>query len=372
MKILQLKASSGRGGAETICRDATEEIARRGINILTVIGEKGWLIDEMKSKALNVLFEKANPFSIARICKNFSPDVILVHGARMNIAAVFAGKILGIPVVAIEHGVEEIRLKNILLKTIDKLAAIGNVKRIAVSTAVKDSFVKNNIIEESKIEIVHNGIKIKNRDRKFKDRTSLRNILKIRQDAFVVVSVGRLVEIKGHSYLIHAISELSKQRNICQCVIVGDGPKRRELENQAVSQCGDNVIVMTGAVDNVDEYLAAADAFVLPSLFEGLPIAMLEAMDSGLPIIATRVSGIPEVIVEGITGLLCDPKDALSLRNQLQRIIDNPGLGQILAANGQKYVKEKHSLEAMVTGYLNALESAINLFKKKKAKFYRM
>jgi glycosyltransferase involved in cell wall biosynthesis len=132
-------------------------------------------------------------------------------------------------------------------------------------------------------------------------------------------------------------------------VLAGDGPSRRELEAQ-VSQLGiAKHIRFLGHRGNVQPVLDAADLFVLPSLWEALPFALLEAMARGVPVVATAVAGVPELVRPGATGMLVPPADGSTLAESIRTVLTMPDRGRRLAVAAQKMVKERYSLQAMLT-----------------------
>lgn len=165
---------------------------------------------------------------------------------------------------------------------------------------------------------------------------------------FVVVNVAALVHSqKGQRHLLAAARRLARSRSDMLFVLLGDGPDRQALQTEASDL--DNVI-FAGFVDNVGDYLAAADAFVLPSLHEGIGGACLDAMDFGLPIVASAVDGVPEIVRHEHNGLLVPPGDEAALEAALQRIRDDSELARYLGRRGQA-MAQAHEPEVMARHY---------------------
>jgi glycosyltransferase involved in cell wall biosynthesis len=166
---------------------------------------------------------------------------------------------------------------------------------------------------------------------------SVRAQFGIRDDELVVTCLARLVERKGHDDLIRAQSGL-------RLLFAGDGPYRRHLEGRGA--------ILAGARRDVPEVLAASDIVALPSRFgEGCPNALLEAMAAGKPVVAARTGGIPEVVVDGETGLLVPREDPEALRTALQRLAADPALRARLGAAGRERVRREFSVPALVRSY---------------------
>jgi glycosyltransferase involved in cell wall biosynthesis len=159
----------------------------------------------------------------------------------------------------------------------------------------------------------------------------------------VVGTVGRLVPQKGHRDLIAAAPIAAARHRDVRFVVVGDGPLRAELEAAA----GDR-FRFTGARDDVPELLASFDVFALPSLFEGLCYAVIEAQAAGVPVVATPVGGVRENVVDGETGVLCDPGDPASLAAGINRLLDDPEEARRLAEEARRRVFERYDVRRMV------------------------
>jgi sugar transferase (PEP-CTERM/EpsH1 system associated) len=167
--------------------------------------------------------------------------------------------------------------------------------------------------------------------------------LGIPEDAFVVGSVGRLDPIKNFPAFVEAARRLGARARF---VLVGDGPERARLESLA-----GGAVKFLGEREDVPDLFRAFDLFVLPSLNEGVSNTILEAMASGLPVVATRVGGNVELVEEGRTGTLVPPGDAGALEAAVRRYLDDPALARAQGAAGRARVLERFGIDAMVRGY---------------------
>jgi glycosyltransferase involved in cell wall biosynthesis len=159
----------------------------------------------------------------------------------------------------------------------------------------------------------------------------------------VVGTVGRLVEQKGLRQLVEAAPLVLEHHSDVRFVVVGDGPLRAELEAAA----GDRFL-FTGWREDVPELLASFDVYALPSLYEGLVYAVIEAQAAGVPVVATPVGGVRENVVDGETGVLCRPGDAESLAAGINRLLDDPGEARRLADAARRRVFERYDVRRMV------------------------
>lgn len=170
----------------------------------------------------------------------------------------------------------------------------------------------------------------------------LRKQLGIEENDFVGLYVGRLDPVKGVGYLIEAVNEVIPLYNNFKLIIVGDGSLRSKYEASVNNNITDNVI-FTGYKDNIPEILNISDFFIMPSLSEGAANAVLEASASGLPVIATRVGEIPNIVDDGRTGLLVNPRDVDALVKSMIILIDNPLLAKDMGNLGRERIVKHYS-----------------------------
>jgi glycosyltransferase involved in cell wall biosynthesis len=214
---------------------------------------------------------------------------------------------------------------------------------IAVSRDVATRLGQNFHIPPGKIEVVHNGVPLASFNRVA--RNALRATLtRGSPEQPIVLTTARLAAQKGHSYLLKAAALVPH----AMFVLVGDGPDRARLEAQARELSLDKRVLFLGYRNDVADLLACCDLFVLPSLFEGLPLSILEATAAGKPVVASAVGGNDEVIVHGETGLLVPPADAEALAANIRMVLANPHLARRLAAAGKARVYDQFSAETMV------------------------
>jgi glycosyltransferase involved in cell wall biosynthesis len=157
-------------------------------------------------------------------------------------------------------------------------------------------------------------------------RAAARRALHLGCDETVVLTVGRLTHMKGHGHLIDAVPSLAARFPRLRVILVGDGPLRRQLARQAAELGVAGHVHFLGHRSDARDLLDAADCFVLPSRHEGMPLAALEAMEAALPVVATRVIGSEETVLDGITGALVRPQDPVDLGRAIGRLLDDPGL----------------------------------------------
>lgn len=191
---------------------------------------------------------------------------------------------------------------------------------IAASSAVKRNFED---IGAKKVEVIPNGV----------DLARFENIAKQPHEKFTVITVVRLEKVKGVEFLIRALEGSS-----IYLIIVGDGSKRKELENITKQLKLESQIEFLGEIPNekIPSYLTRADCFVLPSIREGFGIVILEAMAAGLPVIASRIGGILDLVEDQKTGILVEPANAGQIRQALLKIQSETDFAKMLSENARK------------------------------------
>ncbi|MDF9391631.1 MULTISPECIES: glycosyltransferase family 4 protein [Methylococcus] len=181
---------------------------------------------------------------------------------------------------------------------------------------------------------------------------------KVAGAVFELLCVGRLVPAKGQHILLEALARLFARGRRVHLTLVGQGPDRPSLETHARRLELGDAVDFTGAVnqDEITGYYSAADAFVLPSFAEGLPVVLMEAMALGVPCITTHITGVPELIRDGIEGLLVAPSDVEGLATAIERLMDDPALGMRLTEAGRTKVLAEYDLNASIARLAAAFE----------------
>ncbi len=166
-------------------------------------------------------------------------------------------------------------------------------------------------------------------------------------EPFRIVSVGRLAPAKAYHLLIAAVARLVEKGRKVDLTIVGDGPERQSLEEAIAQRKLDGIARLAGPCnhDHVVDFYTRADAFALASFAEGVPVVLMEAMAMEIPCVATWIAGVPELIRNGIDGLLVPPADAEALAGALEKLMDDPALGAVLGASAHRRVLDLYNLE---------------------------
>jgi glycosyltransferase involved in cell wall biosynthesis len=210
---------------------------------------------------------------------------------------------------------------------------------IAVSQEVRARYAEDLRVPARKLVIVRNAIRVPAPGRTADP--ALRAALVRGRPDYVVLTPARLHQQKGHAYLLAAAAQIPD----ATFIFAGDGPLRAELEARARDLGVANRCVFLGYRSDVPDLLAVADLLVLPSLFEGLPVSVLEAMAAERPVVATGIGGTDEAVTHELTGLLVPPRDPTALASAIRRIRSDPALARRLAAAGRERVEREFSTE---------------------------
>ena len=176
----------------------------------------------------------------------------------------------------------------------------------------------------------------------------------------VIGTAGRLVELKGIEYLLSAFSALKQEFPNLRLEIAGSGPQREKLEALAAQSGLRDHVKFLGWIDDISSILSRWDIFVMPSLEEGFPIAALDAMAAGLPLIATRVGGVPELIEDGTTGWLVPPRDVESLTSRLRILLSDPELRVKMGDSGYARVRDHFSTAQMTERFAELYDELLS------------
>jgi glycosyltransferase involved in cell wall biosynthesis len=216
---------------------------------------------------------------------------------------------------------------------------------------VHDRFVNQGYVRHDRAITVLNGVPIPKAVNRDWLKNHARQELGLSNDALVIGTVGRLVELKNQAILIELLPRMLSQFPQLKVVIIGGGPLQGPLEELAKRLHVQDHVVFAGQRKNVGQLLYAFDVFALPSLTEGLSIALLEAAAAGLPIAATNVGGNPEIVKHMETGLLMNAADKESTESVLATLLGNPNTRARLADQAAHWVKENASIESMCDAY---------------------
>ena len=291
-----------------------------------------------------------NAVRMARLFRNLRPDI--VHTRNWTcIDAIIGARLAGVPVVIQgEHGREaaDPEGRNRRRQQARRFLSPFITEFVTVSRDLARWLVEEVRVPARKVRTVYNGVDTERYAPG--DRAGARQALGIPPDWTVAGTVGRLDPVKDQAGLIRAFAQVGNKRRSL-LVIAGDGPSRRQLEAMVGELAIGDHVRLLGERDDVPMILRALDIFVLSSIGEGISNAILEAMATGLPVIATRVGGNSELVRDGLTGRLLEPRRPEALSEALVAYLDDPRLAAAHGAAGRERAVGDFGLERMLAGY---------------------
>lgn len=358
-RIAIMLESDGPGGAESMVMQLAEELRRRGHWVLPVGPDNGcgWLAEQFRRRGFpTATFSLRRPVDftclrgIVSMLREHRIDLVNGHEFTCAVYGAAAARQVGVDHVATMHGSQYV------LSRWRRRAALRWAFRrsrgvISVSNATTDHMVTKLGVPAPLVRTVPNGIAFTPGDRR-----RIRTELGLADDGLLVIAVGNLVPRKGHAYLLRAMAQLPEAvRGLPWAVaIAGRGDEEAPLRALAAELGIADRVHLLGHRDDIADLLAASDIFTMPSLWEGLPVAMLEAMFCEKPVVASAVSGIPEAIASGTDGLLVPAEDPAALAAALAELLGSPARRAELGAAGRARAQRQFSVSTMVDAYEDA------------------
>ena len=361
MNILHLISSRGFYGAERVALDLCEGLKRNGCE--TIIGvirnshnPHVEIADEARKNSIDTVIFPCQAqldvrliYRIRGYVKKKHIRLMHCHGYKSNFYGLLA-RPKRMPIVTTNHNWLASHWKLRLYRRFDSLIIRFFSRIVAVSEGVKREMLRYGVPKE-KMRVIDNGIDLE----RFNDTgppKEIREKFGIKKGIPVIGTVGHLGAEKGHVYLLQAAKEIVNKVNSVVFIIVGDGPLRRYLESEASALGIRENVIFTGFRKDIPNLLSTMDIFVLPSVIEGLPMSLLEAMSAKRAIVATKVGAIPKVINDG-NGILVEPRDVAGLENAILRLLGSEENRQRYASAGYDTVKAHFSSERMSSKYID-------------------
>lgn len=343
-------------GMEMIVARLTRGLARRGHEIsVTCILADGVVADALRSEGYRVtvvptpgLRSNLWPTRLADWLRRQKPAVVHVHsGAWLKAAR--AAHLAGIPhTVYTAHGIEG--REPWFTKLLSQMAARYTEVIVSVSEPLMIYLERDMGLGREKLALIHNGVDTES----FRpDRRSevLRSRLGIDGAGILIGNVARLARVKNHTLLLDAFAILRRQIPQATLAIIGEGPLRQDLERQVVALDLESRVHLTGPADNMPQVYSDFDLFVLSSRFEGTSLSILEAMASGVCVVATAVGGNPDLLGDGQFGVLVDPDDPRGLATAMAELMHDSGRRRRLATAARAHVTRNYSELTMLQRY---------------------
>jgi glycosyltransferase involved in cell wall biosynthesis len=284
--------------------------------------------------------------ALRRIVESRGSDLIITNSVKSHFVVWRSGLWRKHPWVAFHHGYTDTDRKMRLYNRLDRWSLPHADRVVTVCRAFAQELSASTGVSIEKISVQHNSIR-RQSPASAADVAALRTRLGIGENEQVVLSVGRLSREKAHLDLIEGFKHL-RQTNPAvslKLIIVGDGPERSRLEAAAESFGVKELVVFVGQVNDVQPFYVLADVFTLPSHSEGSPNVLLEAMAANLPVVATAVGGVPEIVENNESALLVPSKDPKALAAAISQLLTDKALGHRLATNAAALVDTRFTPE---------------------------
>lgn len=364
-KVLYLITKSNWGGAQRYVYDLATNLDSQ-FEPVVALGGNGPLKDKLESAGIPVIsipglqrdisFQKEllSMWHLARIIRDEDPDVLHINSSKAGALGALLGRILFVPkVIFTAHGwafnEKRSHVSKFLIKTIHWCTVLLTHQTIAVSHNLKSQLTWPGA--QAKMTVIHNGRTIPH----FAEREAARKIMVEHAPTlapytkdFWSVSLGELHPIKGHDVAISALTNIVTKVPNIRHIIISDGEERLNLEALVAEYNLTEHVFFTGAIDEAAQYLKAFDLFVLPSRSEALAYVVIEACFAGLPIIATEVGGVPEIITSAEYGILIPPDETTSLETTYLALYRDTEKQQRLSKAATERA-ESFTAEAMVS-----------------------
>ena len=361
-KILFAINKLGIGGAERLVVDQINALDRNEFEpyLLTLIPEpENSILSEVTLPSEQKLYipvqgmlDIGSIFKIKKIIKDNNIDIVISNLFLANTIVRIASILAGVrDIFSYEHSIYSD--KRMWQRVADKMLARFTKKIFVGAKDVKHFTVKQEGIREDKFVINYNAADFKRLNISKEKNRDTREKFGVPQDAILIVATGRLIEQKGHTYLIKALQKINQDD--VYCLIFGQGVLKERLESQ-IQESGLGERVKLAGIVPMDEILSSADIFCMPSLWEGLSVALVQAMAAGKAIVATNVSGTNEAIVDNENGLLVEPKNSSVLVGALQKLISDAELRERLGSNARS-LSVRFSIEENVSRLVKELNN---------------
>lgn len=376
IKVLHIHTRGIIGGSGTNTLLSMEGLPKDRFEAVLACGCEGPLVEEAKKRNFRVIIiahmkNEINVFNelcavkeLVGVMRKERFEIVHTHNSKAGILGRVAAKIAGAPIIIhTQHGCAFNYLRsNIIEKNlfilVERLTGKFTDKIIAISHSVKEALLVAGVVPEDRIVIAYSGIEI-DKFRQNINREIKKAEFSIPKDYIIIGIVSRLADGKGHEVIINAIPKVLKVNRNIQFVFVGDGPLRTKLELLAKKEKVEDRVTFAGLRDDTPELLHIFDIFCLASEYEGMGRVILEAQAAGLPVVATKVGGIVDIVAENKTAILVAPRDPQALADALIKLIIDDGLRKNMASAAQKFVDYRFSSQKMVGDIISVYEELI-------------
>lgn len=371
IKVCHVAMGDMWAGAEVQLLTLMTQLVRfHGFEWSVVLFNEGRLADELRkiSVSLTVIPETyhgpvAIAFRLARLFKTFRPDIVHTHKYKDSIVASIAARCMGVRrVIRVVHGRPEpfSGMRNA------KMAGYTMLDRLVIQLLVDKVVAVSSDLEQvllrkfcrNRVACIPNGIDLEAIVVTM-SRADKRKEWQVDDKTIVIGTVGRLVPVKGHMVLLEALQILRELHGNVKLLLVGDGPMRTNLEAEAKRLGLEQFVIFSGHQEQAYDFINMMDIFILPSLHEGIPMVLLEALALKRPVVASRVGGIPEVLSHGRSGILVSPAKPDELARAIADLIKNHEKAVAIGEAGRVQIESEFSASVMANRTVSIYESLV-------------
>ena len=359
MKVFIINTSGAWGGIESHSVILAKALIGMGHEVLVgcrpgsrthhnAIDNKLSIVPMTVTNALDVGFVRKT----ADIIRSQHVDVVVANLGKEYWPVTVAGKLGGAKVVLFRHQLDPVKRITSWLMThyVDKV--------IAVTDAVQQVLVRSGV-PDNKSVVIYPGQEVEKFRQAVQMRRAVRQELAISEEEIVVSSAGKIHYGKGSLDLLSAFTSLAALYGGLKLMYIGEGEQRAEVEEEAGRLGLSHRVVCTGFRHDIERYMAAVDIFVLPSkTYESFGMVLIEAMATGIPVIGSRLGGIPEIIEHGTNGILVEPGNVEELTQAIKLLVDEPALRGRLAATASRTVDERFTAAASARKFVDVVQSS--------------
>lgn len=370
-RVLHVIDSLRLGGAETLLAALVRELRRSGRSQNAVcvpdcgdadpglVGLVGEHADELLWLPDLPLYDPRLYLALGRALTGFRAQVVHSHLSTANVASRAVALPLRRPHLATIHTVPGPSAEDSRLRALaDGWSAWLSRRLVAPSAEVADAYRAAFHLPASRMRVIPNVPAAEPPGEGF-DREGLRREIGGEDVEHLVLAVARLQPEKGIDDLVAAAAPLRARLPGLRVAVAGSGPEEEALRARIAVAGLEDAVSLLGTRSDVGALLAAADAFCLPSRHEGLPISLLEAMQAGLPCVATRVGGVPGVLDDGVNGVLVEPSDPETLAAALERVLTDRAEGSAMGAAARELVRERYAAAAAARAYADVYDELV-------------
>jgi glycosyltransferase involved in cell wall biosynthesis len=352
------------GGGERVFAQLINRLSGERYKIMVACLPTGAFIEKIEGRKVEVksvdMRNRFNPgviLQLADLMKRENVEIVHSQGARADFFARMAAKLAGAPIVVSTvpmpvEGFDVSPIRKLIYMAFNRFSERFVDRFMVVSDALEKTMIEKHKIEPRRVVKIYNGIEKDEyciSDMEIACRRSrFRKEFGLGDNVPVVVGIGRLVWQKGLEYFIEAIPNILKEFPEAMFLIVGEGPLKEKLKVKSEKLKVKNSLIFTGFRNDIKDVLASVDIYVMPSLLEGLPVVLLEAMAMMKPIVATKIEGIMETLENGVTGLLISPKDPQILSEAIVDLLIHKDKARQMGLAARKVVEDRFGVDIMV------------------------